>query len=185
MAVGDPTLYKGYLGGHDWVTHTDEGSLQYAIEKYNIKSMLDIGCGPAGQVRVGLNLGLDVLGVDGDPRVVEENNDVSVKLCDFTKESYTERNFDLAWSCEFVEHVYEHHQENYMKTFQQCKYAIITFAPPGKAGNHHVNLRPDTYWIEVFSKYGFKFSEEDTKQLKERTTMKREFIRDNGLFFIS
>ena len=35
-----------HLGGHLNKTHTDRGTLLYLKNKYNIKSMIDIGCGP-------------------------------------------------------------------------------------------------------------------------------------------
>ena len=34
-----------HLGGHLNKTHTDRGTLLYLKNKYNIKSMIDIGCG--------------------------------------------------------------------------------------------------------------------------------------------
>jgi hypothetical protein len=37
MAIGDPSLYKGYLGGHNWITHTDEGALKYIQDTFDIQ----------------------------------------------------------------------------------------------------------------------------------------------------
>ena len=182
MALGDPTLYKGYLGGHDWVTHTDQGALQYMIDKFNIQTMLDVGCGPGGQVKVAKELGLDVEGVDGDPRVIAEAEGIVINECDYTKDTF-ERDVDFIWSVEFLEHVKEQFQENYMKTFARANHVFVTFAPPGKGGNHHVNERPATYWIEVFSKYGLEYDENITKEVKDASTMKREFVSRNGLYF--
>jgi len=39
-----------HLGGHFNRTHLDEGSLLFIIKEFNIKSFLDIGCGPMGMV---------------------------------------------------------------------------------------------------------------------------------------
>jgi len=183
MALGDPTLYKGYLGGHNWITHIDRGALEYIKNKYNIQTMIDLGCGPGGQVRVAKELGIDAEGVDGDVRVIAENKDIFIHECDYTKSSF-EKEVDLVWSTEFVEHVKEQYQDNYMKTFAHGKYAFITFAPPGKSGNHHVNLKPDTYWIKVFESYGFRYNDIETKNIRKSSTMEREFVRDNGLFFM-
>lgn len=183
MALGDPTLYKGYLGGHNWVTHTDEGALSYIRNKYDIKTMLDIGCGPGGQVRVAYQLGIQAEGVDGDIRLITENKDITIHECDFTKDSF-EKQVDLIWSTEFLEHVREQHQQNYMKTFACGKYAFVTFAPPGKSGNHHVNLKPDTYWISVFERHGFQYDQGESMNIRKASTMKREFVRNNGLFFV-
>lgn len=182
MAVGDPTLYKGYLGGHDWVTHVDEGALKYVKENLGVKTMLDVGCGPGGQVKTAISLGIDAEGVDGDPRVVAEADGIVINECDFTKDTF-EREVDFIWSVEFLEHVKEEFQENYMKTFAKAKHVFVTFAPPGKGGNHHVNLKPASYWVETFAKYGLEYDEEITNQIKAASTMQREFVKRNGLYF--
>lgn len=182
MAVGDPTLYKGYLGGHDWVTHVDEGALKYVKENLGVKTMLDVGCGPGGQVKTAISLGIEAEGVDGDPRVVAEADGIVINECDFTKDTF-EREVDFIWSVEFLEHVKEEFQENYMKTFAKAKHVFVTFAPPGKGGNHHVNLKPASYWVETFAKYGLEYDEEITNQIKAASTMQREFVKRNGLYF--
>jgi len=182
MAYGDPTLYKGYLGGHNWITHTDEGALKYMMEKFGIKTMLDVGCGPGGQVKVARALGLDAEGVDGDPRVIAEAEDIMIHECDYTQNTF-EKEVDFIWSVEFLEHVKEEYQENYMKTFEKAKHVFITFAPPGKGGNHHVNLRPSEYWIKVFENHGFTFDLNITGEIRKSSTMKREFVKRNGLYF--
>lgn len=42
-----------HLGGHKNRTHLDEGSLDHCIKILQVKSMLDIGCGPGGMVEIG------------------------------------------------------------------------------------------------------------------------------------
>ena len=56
-----------HLGGHLNKTHIDEGALDYLIKKFEIQSMLDIGCGPGGMIGVARAKGLDAWGIDGDP----------------------------------------------------------------------------------------------------------------------
>jgi cyclopropane fatty-acyl-phospholipid synthase-like methyltransferase len=182
MAYGDPTLYKGYLGGHNWITHTDCGSLEYMIEKFDIKTMLDLGCGPGGQVKTALDLGLVAEGIDGDPRVIAEAEGIVINECDYTKDTF-EREVDFIWSVEFLEHVEEKYQENYMKTFAKAEHVFVTFAPIGKRGNHHVNLRDSNYWINIFEKYGLLHDAKITDSIRKASTMKREFVRENGLYF--
>lgn len=182
MAYGDPTMYEGYLGGHNWVTHTDEGSLRFVKEELSVTTMLDVGCGPGGQVKTALALGIDAEGVDGDPRVIAEAEGFVIHECDYTKSTF-EKEVDFIWSVEFLEHVKEEYQENYMKTFMKAKHVFITFAPPGKGGNHHVNLKPAEYWIKVFETHGFIFDLTITSQIRNDSTMQREFVKRNGLYF--
>ncbi len=176
-----------HLGGHYNVTHIDKNNLIYMQEKYMIKTMIDIGCGPGGMVDTALSLGIDCIGVDGDPSVINKN----IIQHDFVSNKLNlEKKFDFAWSCEFVEHVEEKYQDNYMCLFQKCKYVIITFAPPGRKGYHHVNCQEENYWIKVFEKYNFVFSKEETDYIRNNSSMnldrpKKQFVQRNGLFFIN
>lgn len=184
MAIGDPVLYDGYLGGHEWVTHVDRGVLEICHAQFNIKSMIDIGCGPGGQVREAMSIGIDAVGIDGDPRLQHEAPDLPIVVCDFTKNQFvSDRVFDLAWSCEFVEHVEEKFVSNFMTAFQSAKFVVMTFAPPGTPGHHHVNCRTEEYWKDVFSDYSFKFLADGTQLVRAASSMQRDFIRNNGLMF--
>lgn len=170
-----------HLGGHLNITHVDDGVLKAMQEKFNCKSMLDVGCGPAGQLEVAKNLGFEkVLGLDGDPAVAKEG----VVTIDFTKDKFdSDDRYDLGWSCEFVEHVKEEYIPNFMSAFKACKYVCLTHAPPNTLGHHHVNCQTKEYWVKVFKGYGFEFLEEESSQCREASTMKRNFFRENGLVF--
>jgi len=179
-----------HLGGHKNRTHLDEGVLNYMIKEYNVKSFLDIGCGPGGMVNLASELGLESHGIDGDYTVSRSGNYFTIH--DYTKGiSPLNKNFDLAWSCEFVEHVEEKYIENYMPDFQRAKYVVMTFSEKG--GHHHVNIKPAEYWIDVFSSYGFTHSEDVTNTIRSITTMNttgkfantlsKQFVKTNGLFF--
>ena len=143
--------------------------------------MIDIGCGLGGMVAVARSMEIEAVGIDGDPTLTP---DVSH---DFTKgKAYVlkdHNHFDLAWSTEFLEHVEEQYQDNYMDLFSKSSYALVTAAPPGKKGTHHVNCQTSKYWIEVFDKYGFDIQREETNHIRDNNSMQREFMSLYGLFF--
>jgi cyclopropane fatty-acyl-phospholipid synthase-like methyltransferase len=177
-----PTMYKGYLGGHNWINNTDRGALEYLKKTLDIHTMIDVGCGPGGQVMEARDLGIDAVGIDGDERLKEVLPDLAV--WDYTKGKWPMTHpVDLVWSTEFVEHVMPQYVDNFMPTFQLGKYVFMTFAPPGKSGNHHVNCQNAQYWIDVFSKYNLIYDEEMTNNVKAHSTMEREFVQNNGMFF--
>lgn len=183
-------MLEEHLGGHGNKTHLDNGALDWAIDRFGIQSYLDIGCGPGGMVELANSKNLEVLGVDGDYTLHRYNRDAFL-IHDFTTgPAPIEKKYDLAWSVEFVEHVYEEYMPNYMPAFQQCKYVIMTYAPPGWEGHHHVNLQEEDYWISKFAEYGFTYNEEYTNELRRESTMnahkrKKAFVRNRGLFFES
>jgi len=167
-----------HLGGHSNKTWTDSGSLQFMYDNYNVRSMIDVGCGPGGQVAEARKIGISATGFDGDHTV---NPDV---LIDFTKADYhTEEVWDLAWCVEFLEHVEEQYLPNYMALLSKCKYVVCTAST--WSGPLHVNCKERDYWIEKFNNHGFTFSEEmlngvlkhSTMAKKENTNRRIELVR--------
>ena len=164
-------------------THNDRGTLTFIINQYNIKTFLDIGCGPGGMVELAQMRGLDAVGVDGD-WTVERPKDVRVMIHDYTVgPTQWTRQFDLGWSVEFLEHVEEKYQDNYMQDFARCKYVVTTAAPPNYPGHHHVNCREQEYWHAVFDKYGFDYDHDVTMKIREISTMQKPFMQRTGMFF--
>ena len=191
-------MLEEHLGGHNNKTHIDIGALTWLQSNFNIKTFLDIGCGPGGMVQAAEKLGVSSYGIDGD-YTLERYNPNKFLIHDFTKgPAPLTSKYDIGWSVEFLEHVYEQYQDNYMQDFIKGKYALITFAPPGKPGHHHVNCKNPEYWIEVFKKYGFEYDEERTKHIREISTMfttkknkktgelmkRHQFVKENGMLFV-
>jgi len=175
-----------HLGGHKGRTHLDFGVLEYMIETYNIKNMLDIGCGPGGIVDLATDKGLNAVGIDGDYTVSRSKNKFVIH--DYTKGPSTIiESFDLIWSCEFVEHVEEIYLPNFMEDFKKGKFVVMTFSE--KSGHHHVNCKPASYWINQFEKANFKFDPIETDIIRNKSTMnidklkKKQFVKNAGLFF--
>lgn len=160
-------------------THIDPAVFSWAVKEFKVSSMLDVGCGPAGMKDLADKLNVTYTGVDGDPTLKNPN----IIYHDFTTGKIILPKVDLCWSVEFVEHVYEQYMDNYIDAFKHAKHLIITFAPPGKKGRHHVNLQPESYWIKTLESNGFKYSQHHTKTIRNVTTMQREFMRNTGLYF--
>jgi len=177
---------KGHLGGHCNITHVDIGALEFLVKRFHIQSLLDIGCGPGGQIDAAVGMSLSAEGIDGFPGdMVSPTAKITIHDFADSAPTFLSKSFDLAWSCEFVEHVEEKYVPNYTHCFGLCNVAAITFAPPGKLGHHHVNCRKQEYWIKVFDEYGFDFLPEETEEFKKSSTMKNDFIRKHGLVFLS
>lgn len=184
-------ILEEHLGGHNNRTHLDLGSLEWAINKFGINTFLDIGCGPGGMVELAKSYGLYSVGIDGDYSIPRSTNNNFV-IHDYTEgPAPIDKEFDLAWSVEFLEHVDEKYVPNFMYSFQLAKLVIVTYAPPGWPGHHHVNLQEESYWIDIFQSYGFNFDKNLTSELRESSTMnypekpKKAFVRNRGLFFIN
>ena len=139
------------------------------VELTNAKSVIDVGCGVGYSLKYFSDKGLSVFGVDGLQDVLQHSPlPDRIVIHDYTKGVYTTNDkIDLAWSCEFVEHIEEKFMENFMKTFDQCGYVAMTHALPGQSGYHHVNCQLPEYWITAFANRGFRYMENETQMLKE------------------
>ena len=181
-----------HLGGHLNRTNTDEHLLRYIKDRFkvetmgykgHVETMLDIGCGPGGMKKIANDMGIDWYGVDGDATVIE-NTDYSL-VHDFTLgEAKIDKTFDLIWCTEFLEHVEEKYVPNYMPLFELGKMAVVTAAPPGWPGHHHVNCREESYWVDVFKNYGLRFNEELTNEFKSLSQMRKNFFKRAGMVFL-
>jgi SAM-dependent methyltransferase len=169
----DQSFNDGHLGGCN--VDGDPGTecpkmWKYIVDKYNIKSVLDIGCGFGYHLKYFKDfLGLEVQGVEGS-KIARDVSFFPEKILahDYTTgPSDLTGSFDLCWSVEFVEHVDELGVHNFMKDFDKSKCVIMTHALPGQSGHNHVNCQPFTYWKQIFSEYGFIFDEDETNKIRK------------------
>lgn len=172
-----------HLGGHYNKTHLDENTLKYLITNFNVKSMYDVGCGPGGMVDLAIRLGINATGIDGD-FTIKFPPHLNIILHDFASAPLDLDPVDLAWSCEFLEHVDEKYAENYFSVFLKCKVVCCTFATT-LGGYHHVNVKNQYYWDRMFFKYGFIKNYDATSEVKRISSMTRNFIRNTGTVYIN
>lgn len=151
----------GYIEGGDEATHFPE-LYEWLVHDYGVRSMIDVGCGEGWAMRYFRRMGCTVRGFDGiaqdDPDIVEH---------DFTKRSAEMgMPFDLAWCCEFVEHIEQQFIPNFMALLACADLVLMTHAEPGQAGHHHVNCQPADYWIAQFAAIGYDHNEHLTTQTR-------------------
>ncbi len=171
-----------HLGGHYGITHVDAGALDFLINNFGISSLVDIGCGPGGMVKLALQKGLDALGIDGDDTIAHEFNFIHH---DYAKSPLIlPKEYDCGWCVEFVEHVNHEFIPNFMASFQQCKMIVLTHALPKQAGHHHVNCMPFEYWLGIMQCYGFEPLYAMTDALRAASTMQDIFMKQSGYVFI-
>jgi len=171
-----------HLGGHLNTTHIDESTLDYLIQTFKIKNMYDVGCGPGEMVRLANSKNVQAIGIDGDFTI--KYTDIKVILHDFTFGPLIVKPADLAWSCEFLEHVEEKYINNYFSVFKKCRVVCCTFSMSYK-GHHHVNVKDQKYWDEKFKINGFTKDLESTNYIRQNSSMKRNFVRETGTVFVN
>lgn len=166
------TFVDGHLGGCN--TKGDPGTecpkmWKYICDKYNIKSVLDVGCGFGFHLKYFKDfLNLKISGIEGSQKVQQLSffpEDIIAH--DYTKgECPLKEEFDLCWSVEFVEHVNHEYRHNFLTNFSKCKYIIMTHGLPNQPGYNHVNCQDSNYWINEFKNYNIHLDEEETLNIR-------------------
>ena len=156
-------MYKdGHLGGY--IKGGDPQTFcphlwRWAIEAFQVKSVLDVGCGEGHSTKFFKDSGCDILGIEGASKAVKDNVvPGDVKQHDFCKGAFlSSQKFDMVWCCEFVEHVEERYLQNILQTFALSeKIILMTHADlRQKDGYHHVNCQESDYWIKKVEALGF------------------------------
>ncbi|MEJ8567673.1 sulfotransferase family 2 domain-containing protein [Elongatibacter sediminis] len=169
---GDPATYAPEL----W---------QWVLDTLGVKSVLDVGCGEGHAAAYFRDHGCTVLGVDGSAQAERDTVIPGLhRRHDYTRGPLVPPGeWDLVWSCEFVEHVEERFSPHFLATFACArKYVLMTFAPPGQTGWHHVNCRPQDYWVEKMRRLGFGLDEALTRQARD--VARAGHFKWRGLVFV-
>lgn len=131
----------------------------YLIDRYAIRSVLDIGCGEGYSVSYFHRRGLFAHGIDGLPQNVERAV-CPIALHDLTVRPYL-MPVDLVNCIEVVEHIEEKFLENLLETLANGRIICMTHAIPGQDGYHYVNCQPAEYWIAHLERHGYLLAEEN------------------------
>lgn len=159
---------------------------EYLVNKFNVKSMVDVGCGGGWNTAWFHGKGLYAVGIDGWDEALRKTQMPQERLIkhDYTMGPLTlDREFDLGWSSEFVEHVEEKFIPNWMETLKKCRHVCITFATPGQGGHHHVCEREEKFWLETFKRYGFSHDSKTTAWMRKTDVSKAPWGRKSLTMF--
>jgi len=137
----------------------------YAISRFAIESVLDLGSGSGNASHYFYKKNLKVLAVEG----LRENVDRSLYpaiMHDLTKGAVHTK-ADLVHCHEVVEHIEEQFLENLLDSLTCGKYILMTHAVPNQDGHHHVNCQPSSYWIAHLARKNCVLLEGDSIRIRK------------------
>jgi SAM-dependent methyltransferase len=158
----DPAVGGNRIGGDGSTFHPM--LWDFLVRRFDVRSMLDVGCGEGHCVRYFADLGIRAVGFDGLRQNVERAV-VPIEYHDLRSGPYTEP-VDLVHCCEVVEHVEERYLAKVLRTLANGKVIAMTHAVPGQVGHHHVNCQPDEYWIKHIESLGYAYLPDVTQEGK-------------------
>jgi hypothetical protein len=155
---------------------------KYIIDKFGIKSVLDVGGGRGWAAKWFTEQGLETTSIEG----LEDNVVNAVYpsiLHDLTTGPFN-KSVDFVNCIEVVEHIEEKFLDNLLTTLCQGKYLLMTHAVPGQKGWHHVNCQPSDYWINHLKNRNYFLLEEDTRTIQSLARQDGgKHIFRNGMLF--
>ena len=152
------------------------------------ESVMDVGCGIGEYVQYfHNNLGIEANGIEGSeachPYLVSEN----VYIIDMRIEFNVRICSDLAVCFEVAEHLEVEYSDIFVKNLTNLSDVILmSAAPPGAGGHHHVNCQPQSYWRKKFLKFGYRYDEALTIRIRNALKPwrhRKELYHDNLMVF--
>ncbi len=175
---------KPHLGGNiqggDPATYCPD-LWNWLIPTFNIRNILDVGCGEGHSTDYFREKGCNVIGIEG----LQCNAKVAkspILVADIEAGPIVFENIDLVWCCEFVEHVAN--VKNVLDTICVGRILAITHADVKQSGHHHVNCQPKEYWIKLIEERGYLYDEALTTNAKRLCPVRRNHFSWHGLIFV-
>lgn len=141
-------------------------------ERYNIKSLVDFGCGCGSYLEGAQQTGVEIKGYELMHDIIKDILPEEVALhIEFgdVMQPIACKKFDCAMSIETAEHIVPNHSEILIKNLTNAATRLIFFtaARPGQGGAGHMNFKSRGEWIEMFKQNNFLYLEEEVEKTRE------------------
>lgn len=164
-------------------------TMDWYIDTYKPKSIIDYGCGIGVYLESGLRKGIKNLkGFDIGGESLKNYTDKKIQkyieYIDCTELIVTKK-YECVISLETGEHLETSGSDNFVLNIINStdKLGTILFsaAQPGQKGTGHINCQPKQFWIDKFKKYNFKVDHDLTNKIStEWSKLKApKYICDN------
>ncbi len=139
------------------------------------QSLVDWGCGSGLYLAEFLRLGVRAVGVDGSPcpadlrpaevKIVQA--DLREKTGEELRKQITPQPYDLSLCLDVLEHIEARDSQQVLDNItRDTELLLMSCAPPGQGGHHHVNEQPRRYWIQRMDDMGWQYQRRETGQLE-------------------
>ncbi|WP_435066122.1 glycosyltransferase domain-containing protein [Halobaculum sp. EA56] len=140
-------------------------------EVFEPNSVIDFGCAIGAYLEPFHEKGIKIHGVEANSSafeyaVVPRGN---LTQHDLREPFRTEQQYDLVISIEVAEHIPAKYADTYVDTLTKAGDTVVmSAAPPGQGGTHHVNEKPRKYWIEKMNQRGFEYDSDAVASVRTR-----------------
>jgi len=155
------------------------------------RHVIDVGCAIGEYVAYFIKMGIDAWGLEGSKNAIPflKVPAERVFIRDLRKPVRVGGHYDLALCLEVLEHVESWAADILVGNLTvMAPRILVSAAPPGQGGHHHVNCQPKSYWVGKFTQRGYihdALIEDEIRRLWEPCRHKKEMSAyyNNLLFF--
>jgi SAM-dependent methyltransferase len=135
--------------------------------RFQPETAVDWGCGTGLHAAALAECGVAVTAVDGvraDQDLLASN--IDVRIADLTQpipDNLVTRPYDLSLCIDVMEHLFERDaNQALINVTNGAGVVILSCAPPGQGGHHHVNEQPRRYWVKRMAELGWRYDRRET-----------------------
>ncbi len=151
------------------------------VRRFTPATAVDWGCGTGLHAAALTRCGVEVIAVDGaraDPDLCPP--DLDLRVADLTApvpDSFVPRPYDLSLCIDVMEHLFARDADQALANISHgAKLVIMSCAPPGQGGHHHVNEQPRRYWIKRMADLGWVYNRRETGAMEQHFMAHRELV---------
>lgn len=140
------------------------------FSRFEPRRLVDLGCGCGAHASRFIELGVEVLAIDGVVPPAAHVFEVPVVVRDLTVPFANEWDrFDLAVCLDVGEHIPVELCDLFLENVTRFSDTLLlACASPGQGGHHHVNEQPKRWWTARLAEHGFAYDRPTTGKLCER-----------------
>lgn len=145
--------------------------------RFKPATAVDWGCGAGLHAAALRRAGVDAIGVDGarvPPDLCAEG--VEIRFADLTlpiPDGLVPKEYDLSLCVDVLEHLPAADAPRALQAITRgARLLILSCAPPGQGGHHHINEQPRRFWVHQLAKLGWRYERRETGAM-ERSFMSR------------
>jgi SAM-dependent methyltransferase len=130
-------------------------------------SVLDVGCATGDLVAEWDRRGVMAFGLEGSTAALDYLETKQVFFYDLKLPVQLDVRFDLATCFEVLEHIEPEGADQLVENLVGFSdRLLLSAAPPGQGGHHHVNCKPLEYWLERFARHDYLSKKRPVEAIK-------------------
>lgn len=146
--------------------------------RFKPETAVDWGCGAGLHVAALRRAGVDAVGVDGakvPSDLCAEGVEVRVaNLAGPIPEGLVPEEYDLSSCIDVLEHLSMNDGLRALHTITEgARLLVLSCAPPGQGGHHHVNEQPRRFWVNQLAKLGWRYDRRETGRMEQSFMSRR------------